>query len=234
MTLLYSEILYKMYLNSASLLIVFYSVLFIYSILNFKKSEKVNRIIFIFFIFSFLIELTVLLFSKTNSIGKNIKIYDHIYLLIEMFSVTFFYFKLNIFKKFNSVILIFASILIIVGFYLAITNKGYLEGPKIVPFKNIFFSALAVIVQAKLVRSAKLKSLKNEPLFWFNLGFLFINLFYLILMPLFNYAIDISDDLAFSLGIFKNFTDPIACVLWCIGIYKLNKYGATPVASLWP
>ncbi len=228
MILLYSETLYKLYLNTGLIIIFFYGFLFLFSILNFKKLNKQYRNLFIFFLISFLFEFLALWLKTANN--GNSKYLDHIYLFLGITLVTFFYFNLQLPKSIKNGILIVFPTLLFSLIFLAFYNKGYLSAPVILPYKNMAFSVLCIFVHTKLIKSSKIKVLKNEPLFWFNLGFLLINLFYFLLIPLFNYAIDISDNLAFGIGIVKNLTDPFAIVLWCIGIFKLNKYGSTLVS----
>jgi hypothetical protein len=76
--------------------------------------------------------------------------------------------------------------------------------------------------------------MKNEPAFWFNIGFLFANVANLILYPIYKIVTPISDNLAFIFGILINISDPITYTLWAIGVYKLRTQPFRPVASLWP
>jgi hypothetical protein len=112
--------------------------------------------------------------------------------------------------------------------------NGLLESPNYFPILSVLLTVLSVMVQALLLRSSKIKALKNEPIFWINLGFIVMNLSALIMQPIFNYALSISDDLAFVVGTIKNLADPITYALWAIGVYKLKTQSFRPIASLWP
>jgi hypothetical protein len=133
-------------------------------------------------------------------------------------------------------ILIFSTFLIYLAFnlYQVIYLSGFTESPKAFPLINFLLLILSIIIFKKMNSSPKIKEINTEPLFWFNLGFMIVSLFQIILQPIFSAVTPISDDLAFIVGTVKNLSSPLMYTIWAIGIYKLTKTSFRPVASLWP
>lgn len=207
----------------------FYGLLLMYSFMHLKKLLNQHTELFLFFLTCFGFESLTFLLNKFSNSTAQVKIYDHMYLITEIVLVSIFYLKLQSSINFKKIITIATVILVVVGFVLMLTNKGYLSSPDITPVKNAFFTILGLITYNQLSKSNRIKVLSNNPIYFFNLGFLLVNFLYFVLMPLFYYTQDVSDDLAFIVGTIKNLTEPIATIIWALGIIKLQA-NTKPIA----
>jgi hypothetical protein len=234
MILLYSKSLYALYLNSGDFGTFFLVALALYSLFKFTFFKDSYLYLFLTFIFYAIIELfgVYIANNSTNSLWVT-----HPYSIIACLVPSIFYIKsLNI-KSLNKYIWIIIFIFVFSCFYQifnSLKNNTTLEGPLLFPLKNALIIFLGILFHSKLLKSPKVKSFKKEPSFWFNTGFIVINISNFILDPISVAVIPISDDIAFVVGIFKNLIDPITYTLWAIGVYKLSTQPFRPVASLWP
>jgi hypothetical protein len=227
--LLYSETLYWLYLNSAKANLVFLFALFAIMLFNlsyFKFEYKVLiALIAIYFVFDTIITIWVSFGKKDQNLAFN-----HPYTYFSFLLVLLFYFK---FKK-NKVIkyfILFSGILYtLLTAYQIITQYPLVNKPDYLILKNAIVVILCSYTYYNLTKVNT--PLKNIPLFWFNLALLIINISNFVLKPLFELAIDYSDDLAFSIGIFINLIDPIFYVLLLIGVLSLRK-NTKSISSLW-
>lgn len=230
--LLYSQVLYQIYNYSADLFNFLVFLLGMYAVLNrsFFKDEYKYLIILIVGFVIFEVSFYAFFYSGIEDTLFINHPYAFFYLII---SGIFFGKILN---SRNIRLLILSTILIalIINLYQIIFVSGFTESPKILPVVNILILILSVLVHKKLSSSTKIKGLINEPLFWFNMGFLVNSLLQVFLQPIFVAVTPISDDLAFIVGTLKNLASPIMYTLWAIAVYKLTKTPFRPVASLWP
>jgi hypothetical protein len=229
----YSHTLYFLFLNSANLATFFLLGLTFFSFLNLRFFKDSYYFIFLTFLAYLFAELLINYFM--NSVNNNWT--QHLYSIIACILPSIFYVKSLRIKKLNIVVIT----IIIIYCLSSITQISYnlitqssIESPYLFTLKNILSVVLAVILHSKLTKSPKVKAMKNEPAFWFNIGFLFANVANLILYPIYKIVTPISDNLAFIFGILINISDPITYTLWAIGVYKLRTQPFRPVASLWP
>ncbi len=230
--LLYSEVLYQIYNYSGDFFNFLIFLLGIYAAINHKFFKMEYRLI-LYLIFGFVIfEFSNYYFIKFGV--NNTLFINHPYALFFLIFSGIFYQKIIDTKPIS--ILIFSTFLIYLAFnlYQVIYLSGFTESPKAFPLINFLFLILSIIIFRKMNSSPKIKQIHSEPLFWFNLGFMIVSLFQIILQPIFAAVTPISDDLAFIVGTIKNLAYPIMYVIWAIGIYKLTKTPFRPVASLWP
>jgi hypothetical protein len=123
-------------------------------------------------------------------------------------------------------------IYIMAEFYQIFYLKGLTNSPSFYWIKNIWVSIMSLFCINLLVRS-KVSKLKSIPFFWICSGFLFHNFLMLVLNPIFNWSVPVSDDLAFVIGTIKNLLDPILYVIWAYALYVLVKTkNLKPVSSL--
>ncbi len=230
--LLYSEFLYSVYLNSGKFFNLFIYALAFYSFLNWSTFK--GEYVILKYFFSGMSVFELLFHLLTLNFGMNTNFLNHYYAFFTLILCSIFYQKILQNKKTDLLFIVFAVAYIIVSVIQIINTQGNIENPFALPILNILFILTSIMVHIRLIKSKKIKSLSLEPLFWLNLGFLIINLSQLLLKPIFNSFSDISDDLAFVLGTFKNLISPITYTLWAIGVYKLKTQPFRPIASLWP
>lgn len=230
--LLYSEILYKLYNYSGDFFNFLIFMLGIYAAINHKFFKMEYRLILYLIIgfFGFEISFYIFPFFKVY----NTLFINHPYALFYLIVSGFFYEKIINSKPIRILIICTFIVYLTFNLYQIVFISGFSESPKIFPLINFLLLILSIIVYKKLNSSPKIKEINNEPLFWFNLGFLIVSLFQIILQPIFIAVTPLSDDLAFIVGTIKNLASPIMYTLWAIGIYKLTKTPFRPVASLWP
>jgi hypothetical protein len=230
--LLYSKTLYSIYLNSGKLFIFFLILLTIYSLINTKYFKTEFKVFFYFLLgilcFEILPYFLNMYFTNTHFINYPYGIFTFI------LCVLFYHRALN----YNKLIYVTSSFFIIYMFFILLQMfniNWFFESPNSLPILNTLIIILSLITHFKISKSLKIKNITNEPLFWINLGFLILNLYQLILKPIFNSIINVSsDDIGFIIGTLKNLADPITYTLWAIGVYKLKTQPFRPIASLWP
>ncbi|MCA0364165.1 MAG: hypothetical protein LCH67_08975 [Bacteroidetes bacterium] len=230
--LLYSEFLYQVYNYSGDFFNFLIFLLGIYAAINHKFFKMEYRLI-LYLIIGFLVfEISFYIFPLFKI--HNTLFINHPYALFFLTLSGIFYQKIIDTKPVS--ILIFSTFLIYLAFnlYQVIYLSGFTESPKAFPLINFLLLILSIIIFKKMNSSPKIKEINTEPLFWFNLGFLIVSLFQIILQPIFSAITPISDDLAFIVGTVKNLSSPLMYTIWAIGIYKLTKTPFRPVASLWP
>lgn len=232
MILLYSETLYKIYTYSGSFFVSLIFILAIYSIYNIKYFKSIFKWLFYLIIGYVFFELLVA-YAQYIGISDN-RFINHLYSIFALVLGSVFYSKTLKNPNINTLILLICSIFLVLEIYQIFSSKGIVSSPIPLPLMNILFSFLSILVFNKMLKSPYIKSVTNEPLFWFNIGFFIMNLFQLALVPLFNQMILISDDLAFIIGTIKNLGDPITYTLWAYGVYKLSTQPFKPISSLWP
>jgi hypothetical protein len=230
--ILYSEFLYSIYLNSGELFMYFLVILTAFSIYNYKVFHSEFKFFLIFLIGISIFEISALILK---SYFEHTHFINHPYAIFSLLVSSLFYSKIIKTKNYKFVFFFFIFTYLVLNFYQIYSNKSPIDSPNALPVLNILIIILSLHIQNKLSKSSKIKTLLKEPLFWINLGFLIINLFQLILKPIFNSIINISsDDIGFILGTIRNLGDPITYTLWAIGVYKLSTQPFRPVASLWP
>lgn len=230
MTLLYSEILYKIYTTSADIFTFLIYLLAFYAIFNFKVFKDQYKWLLIMIIGWAIFELSnyIVIFLGFN----DTRFVNHPYSIFSLIILSIWYSKIINTKTTNLIIFSTCVLFILIDTYQVVTSKWPIEGPYILPLSNILFIYLSILVHKKLSQSPNIKNLKYEPLFWFNISFLIVNLFQLVMKPLFDAVIPISDDLAFIVGTIKNLYNPLFYLLFAIGINKLSTQPFRPIASL--
>jgi hypothetical protein len=141
----------------------------------------------------------------------------------------YYYFIDN--KRVKKVIKYFVPILlagiIITGFY----NQNYLRMPILLPVRNLVFLLFYFQLHRELIQKTKPGELRKNPLFWFNLGILFMSVYILISSVLFDYVVQLSNNLAFIMGITGNFLDYVSLALWFVAVSKLRKWHPKPTLA---
>ncbi|MCP9769259.1 hypothetical protein EGI22_15410 [Lacihabitans sp. LS3-19] len=233
--LLYSKILYFLFLNSAKLGTISLVILTGYSLVSSKYFKGPFVFILITLISYSIVDLSINLFMLAGNTVSNIL--DHLFAWVACIIPSIFYLKII-----NNLKIKWTVILIVILFCLASLIQIFYKlsiakpigAPLLFPLKNSLSIALAIFVHSRLIKSSKIRILKNEPLFWFNLGFLISNLINLFITPIYKAITPFSDDLAFIFGIILSISEPITYTLWAIGVYKLRTQPFRPIASLWP
>ncbi len=223
MKLLYSETLYQLYLNSGRFTQFFYLLLFLFAVLSYRYFVKEYKWMFFlfctFFFFEFLAGLLIEPFDLENT-----HFTDHFYLFFSIAIQSVLYFLIVENKRVRNLIKYLVPLLLVMIIAFALVNQGYLSGSPIAPVKYFLFSGLYLHVHRQLVINSRINRLKDNPLFWLNLGLLIMNIYYLFFVTIIDFVIPISDDWSFILYILKNAIDPVSCVLWAISIYKLRNW----------
>lgn len=232
--LLYSKTLYAIYLNSANFGTTFLVILAFFSILNFKYFRDTYFFLFLTFVLYAIIEGISTYLPKTS---QNSQWINYVYAILAATLPSVFYLKSIKNNLLNKITIPFILVFVLFSIF-QFGHEVFYEKPFeqvfLFPLKNIIAIFLALVLQTKLSQSIKLKSFKNEPSFWFNIGFFIINVSNLIILPIFKAITPFSDNLAFIFGIIINISDPITYALWAIGVYKLRTQPFRPIASLWP
>ena len=230
--LLFSKTLYGIYFLSAELGIFLIVLLSLYSIFNSKYFKTPYNFLLILIIGSAFFEIFSIVIK---SIGiHNNHFVNHPYSIFAIVVSSVFFNKVIQTKSIFYVSIISVISFIVLDIIQLFSPDGLLESPKYFTILSLLITLLSVMLQTLLLRSGKIRTLKNEPIFWFNLGFIVMNLSAIIMQPIFNFVLSISDDLAFIAGTIKNLADPITYTLWAIGVYKLRTQPFRPIASLWP
>lgn len=226
--LLYSNFLYSLYLHSGEFYIVILILLALFSLYNYKSFKMHYKLMLLLILGFVFFELTSKL---TSMIGyTNNHFINHPYSIFTLVVSSIFLNKF-ISKKWVMYLSIFLNIVFIgLDIIQVFSPEGLLQSPQYFFILSFLISGLSIFLQTQLIKSKKIKSLNNEPIFWFNIGFIIMNVSLIILMPLFNYAIAISNDLAFIIGTVKNLSDPFAYVFWAIGVSKLSKNELKPIS----
>lgn len=222
--------LQDLYIFSSSIAQYFYWALFLYSLINIRYFK--NEYFWIFLLFSsffFFEGITNIIDSYLNL--ENTWFWNHFYLFFSVVLQSVFYHQVidnvNLKKTIKYGIPLMLFSIVFLGFY----NEGYLRGSVVLPFKNIIFIFIYLAVHRQLIKQSASKDLKSNPLFWFNIAFLVMNIYSLVISSTMDYIMPLSNDLAFILLSIRNFFDPISCVLWIISIYKLRTWKFKPAAS---
>jgi hypothetical protein len=232
MVLLYSEFLYQVYNLSADLFNFIIYILALFTLLNFRVFKEEYKWILIaiigFALFEVLMSSVILLGITDN------RFFNNPYAVFTILTIGIWYSKVINSKSINWIIVAIVSLFLLIMFYQIAIPTSPLRGfnNSIILFGLIIF--MSFIVHRKLAKSPKIKNLKQEPLFWFNLSFLIYSLLKLIFKPITDAITPISDDLAFIMGTIKNLSDPIFYFLLAVGLYKLKSQTFRPIASLWP
>ena len=232
--LLYSKTLYAIYLNSGNFGTAFLVLLAFFSILNFKHFRDTYFFLFLTFVLYAIIEVISTYLIKTS---QNIQWINYFYAILAATLPSVFYLKSiknNLLNKITIPFILVFVLFSIIQFGQEVFYKKPFEQVFLFPLKNVIAIFLALVFHTKLSQSTKIKSLKNEPSFWFNIGFFIINVSNLIILPIFKAVTPFSDNLGFIFGTVYQVADPITYTLWAIGVYKLKTQPFRPIASLWP
>ncbi len=229
MTLLYSETLYYLYLNFGNATGVVFLSLFLYSLYSFPFFKNgFQRVFWLFLVYAF--------FENSHYITRwlnleNDYFFNHLYFFFGAIiqGLIYYYFIDN--KRVKKVIKYFVPILlagiIITGFY----NQNYLRMPILLPVRNLVFLLFYFQLHRELIQKTKPGELRKNPLFWFNLGILFMSVYILISSVLFDYVVQLSNNLAFIMGITGNFLDYVSLALWFVAVSKLRKWHPKPTLA---
>ena len=230
--LLYSKFLYFIYQQTANVTVGMLIVLSIFGLYNAKKLMGEYKILLYLWIGYSIFELISINLHHFGILHN--QFIGHPYSIFAILISSWFYSKVISSPKAH-LLIIFVCTIYIAGCIIQIFfSEKEIKSPILFPLKNILTLTLSIWVQQKIMKSNKIKSIKNEPLYWFNIGFMIINFSNLIITPIFNQVTYISDNIAFITGIIMSIPDPITYTLWAIGIYKLRTLTFRPIASLWP
>jgi hypothetical protein len=232
MSLLYSETLYSFYLNHAKAIQIFYVIVFLWALYNFKFFVGTWKLFFAYISLSFLTEFVV--YRTPIADMENNHFIGHISFFLGTILIgSFIYatFASDMMKRVSLFSTIFLCFAVIFGFFY---NQGYLMPSPMGPVIYVVFLVLHLILQRKLIAESKINQLRESPLFWWNISFIIMHVVYIIFSLTIGYILPISDDLSFIWYIIKNTFDPITCILWMISIYKLRNWKFKPTASLSP
>lgn len=232
MIILYSDILYKIYNYSGDLFNFLIFGLSLYALYNTKFFKDEYRWFLILILCFATFEFSYYIFEYFNF--KNTNFINHPYSIFVFITLSLWYSKIFKNNILNKILISFVVLFIGLNSYQIFTEKPPISSPRFYIILPALFLVLSVFLHRKLLKSTNIKNLKNEPLFWLNLGLLFLFLLKIIMKPLFDAVIPISDNLAFIIGTIKNLADPISYTLWAIGIYKLRTQPFRPISSLWP
>lgn len=229
MTLLYSETLYYLYRNFGNATGAIYFVLFLYSLLSYRYCRNGFRYIFLLFLGYAFFENTQYITRFLNL--SNNYFFNHFYFFFGVLMQGLIYYNFIDNQKIKTFIKYFVPVLLVGIIITGLYGDNYLRLPILLPVRNLIFLVFYFQLHKELIQKSKPGELRKNPLFWFNLGVLFMSVYIIIHSVLFDYVVQVSDNWAFIMGIAGNFLDYVSLILWFIAVHKLRFWHPKPASA---
>ncbi|UBM60906.1 hypothetical protein LAG90_09700 [Marinilongibacter aquaticus] len=226
MVLLYSETLFYLYRNLGNATGAVYLLLFLYSLFNYGYFKNGFRYIFwLFLVYAFFENVQ---YITTGLHLRNDYFFNHFYFFFGALFQGLIYFHFIRNGVVKTIIKFIVPTLLVAIIITGLYGDNYLRLPILLPVRNALFLLFYFQLHKELIQESKPGQLRKNPLFWFNLGVLFMSVYILIFSILFDYVVQVSDNWAFIMGIMGNFLDYVSLVLWFIAVWKLRKWQIKP------